>query len=143
MNQLTNQQAMPGQMTNMMPQQQQQQQVNMQGIQATNMASMNSGMSNMNLGTGMGRPVQMGNQPMQQMGAQIGAQQMAGPQQMGMSMGVGMNMGMMGNQGNLGNQNMGMAPGMQYNYQNMGMRMPMQAQMYQTPMQGTMGQFRS
>jgi len=34
-------------------------------------------------------------------------------------------------------------PASQYNYPQAGMRMPMQAQMYQSQMQGTMGQFRS
>ena len=94
-----------------------------QGMQGmpTNVAGVNTGMGNMNLGTGMGNPMQMGAAPASQMGMPMN------------------NMGMMGTSGMAGNPSMN--SGMQYNYQTMGMKMPMQAGIY--PMQGTAGKFRS
>ena len=107
----------------------------------TSMAQVNTGMNSMSLGTGAVGPMQMGAQPMQpmvmnaqtmRMNAQA-AMSHARPHSMGMGMGMTSNHNMM----QYGNA------AMQYNYQASGMRMPMQGQMYQSQMQGTMGQFRS
>eukprot|EP00795_Rhopilema_esculentum_P011931 gene11931-2499_t len=167
MNQMTNQQAAVGHMTMNAP----------IGMQPSSMGSLNAGISNMVIGSGMTRPGQtgqmqqpmsypqmggqmigsqiggmMGSQPMvsqpmvsqpmvsQPMGSQpMGGQSMGQMRSQQMTFGMqGSNMAGMANQGMLGNQNMGM----QFGYQQMGMGMQMPAQ-YQTPMQGTMGQFRS
>ncbi len=103
-------------------QQQQQMPSNMPGMQTQNMASVNTGMQNMNLGPGMMSPMSSG---------------MAAS-----NAGMMRNTGMMGNTGMVGNANMGMNS-MQYNYQTMGMRMPMQAPVYQTAVPGNMGKFKS
>lgn len=109
------------------------------------MSQVNTGMSSMGLGTGAVRPMTMGTQPMQPMGVNPQAMRMntqtinsARPQSMGMGAAMP-NVGMASNQNML---NFGI-PASQYNYPQAGMRMPMQAQMYQSQMQGTMGQFRS
>ena len=122
-------------------------------LYAANVAQMNAGINSMSLGTGMGRPMQMSAQPMQPMGMNpqatgMNAQPMrmhpqamgqVHPQPMGMSATMQPSMGMGSTQSalNYGNS------ATYYNYQQTGMRMPMQTQMYQSQMQGTMGQFRS
>ena len=144
MNQMTGQQLMSNQ-TTMQPLAPTMSSPN--SMYGTNMAQVNTGMSSMSLGTGAVGPMQMGAQPMQQpmvMNAQtlrMNAQAMSHPRPHSMGMGTTMpNMGMTSNHNMM---HYGNAAAMQYNYQPSGMRMPMQAQMYQSQMQGTMGQFRS
>ena len=157
MNQMSNQQLSMSSQMLMQPQQSQPMPSmaspsSMYGMPTTSTAQLSTGMNNMGLGTV--RPMQTTNQPMQQMGMQQMGMQQMGMQQMGMqqmhAQAVGRpqqmsanssipSMGMPSNQGILNYQGSGMQSG----FQQPGLRMPMQSQMYQSSTQGTMGQFRS